>query len=421
LSLLGVDVASAMDLWTEGYPPTRLPASTYRAPSLKLIAHSLYKPVYRLFIAYTIWCFLSWTIFRAVTRGDVYLVSKYGFIPGITALSVLLILACPYNVVLKSERDKFLNAIWRCLFPSTDSPIFFSDVVFADIATSFARVLGDMWLSIRMLLPGNNILTLPFDEGWARWVLPTVMSLPYLVRFRQCIVEYNHPANTSRRPLFNAIKYATSFPVIFLSAALHHNSQSLLEGYHIFQLWLLSAVINSSYSFWWDITNDWGLDILNYKSQDVSEQYFPVHRSDLARIHSETTLMREDSRSSEELSRPVSSPSPLRHRPKYPYGLREILFYPLPVYPLLIFFNLILRMTWSVRLSSHISAAREGFVAFLWLEIAEIARRWLWVFLRVEWEVIRKAQGDPKVRSDDYRDQEYELLPAAPESLHVQP
>lgn len=109
LSLLGVDVASAMDLWTEGYPPTRLPASTYRVQGLKLLAHSLYKPVYRLFIAYTVWCFLSWTIFRAATRGDVYLVNKYGFIPGITALSVLLILVCPYNIVLKSERDKFLQ------------------------------------------------------------------------------------------------------------------------------------------------------------------------------------------------------------------------------------------------------------------------------------------------------------------------
>jgi len=27
------------------------------------------------------------------------------------------------------------------------------------------------------------------------------------------------PANESRKPLYNALKYATSFPVIFLSAA----------------------------------------------------------------------------------------------------------------------------------------------------------------------------------------------------------
>lgn len=43
--------------------------------------------------------------------------------------------------------------------------------------------------------------------------------MPYLVRLRQCVIEYGLPSNESRRPLFNALKYATSFPVIFLSAA----------------------------------------------------------------------------------------------------------------------------------------------------------------------------------------------------------
>lgn len=33
------------------------------------------------------------------------------------------------------------------------------------------------------------------------------------------MVEYTTPSNESRRPLYNAIKYATSFPVIYLSAA----------------------------------------------------------------------------------------------------------------------------------------------------------------------------------------------------------
>ena len=48
---------------------------------------------------------------------------------------------------------------------------------------------------------------------------PRVDSLPYAVRFRQCLVEYLHPTNESRRPLYNALKYASSFPVIYLSAA----------------------------------------------------------------------------------------------------------------------------------------------------------------------------------------------------------
>lgn len=116
-----------------------------------------------------------------------------------------------------------------------DSPVYFSDVVFADVFTSFAKVLGDVWLSMCMLLPGGSLLSLPSFDGLSHWILPSLMryasstisvyvcsqgvSLPYLIRFRQCTIEYWSPANTSKRPLFNALKYASSFPVIFLSAA----------------------------------------------------------------------------------------------------------------------------------------------------------------------------------------------------------
>lgn len=44
-------------------------------------------------------------------------------------------------------------------------------------------------------------------------------SLPYVLRFRMCLQEYLLPTNTSSRPLANALKYASAFPVIFLSAA----------------------------------------------------------------------------------------------------------------------------------------------------------------------------------------------------------
>lgn len=49
--------------------------------------------------------------------------------------------------------------------------------------------------------------------------LNTGLSIPFFIRFRQCMFEYNSPENESQKPLYNALKYATSFPVIFLSAA----------------------------------------------------------------------------------------------------------------------------------------------------------------------------------------------------------
>jgi hypothetical protein len=88
----------------------------------------------------------------------------------------------------------------------------------------------------------------------------------------------------------------------------------------------------------------------------------------------------------------MTGDTPKTHTASYPPGLRARLLYPLSVYPLVIFLNFILRMTWSVKLSSHLHSHFEGGEVIFWLEVAELFRRWLWVFVRVEWEVIRKEQ-----------------------------
>ena len=68
---------------------------------------------------------------------------------------------------------------------------------------------------------GGSILPLRGEESVCQQLLPAdpTISFPFFLRFRQCLIEYNAPSNDSRRPLFNALKYATSFPVIILSAA----------------------------------------------------------------------------------------------------------------------------------------------------------------------------------------------------------
>lgn len=66
------------------------------------------------------------------------------------------------------------RSVRRCLFPSPHR-VYFADVVFADIFTSFAKVLGDVWLSVYMLLPSGSLLAQPAQDGLTRWVLPTIM------------------------------------------------------------------------------------------------------------------------------------------------------------------------------------------------------------------------------------------------------
>ena len=97
------------------------------------------------------------------------------------------------------------------------------------------------------------------------------------------------------------------------------------------------------------------------------------------------------------LTSPGSSSRPSPRAPPvgiHPYGLRSRLLYPLPIYPIALFINLILRLTWSIKLSSHLHARAqsEGSLFIFWVEVAEIVRRWVWVFIRVEWEIVKRVQ-----------------------------
>jgi len=67
------------------------------------------------------------------------------------------------------------RAVRRCVFPAPLGPIYFSDVIFADIGTSFAKVFGELLLSIWMLKPGNSILNPPVEDLWMRWIFPIVI------------------------------------------------------------------------------------------------------------------------------------------------------------------------------------------------------------------------------------------------------
>jgi hypothetical protein len=78
----------------------------------------------------------------------------------------------PHSFRFVSRNWLSLSAIRRCLFPG---PVYFSDVILADIGTSFAKVFGDAWQSIWMLKPGNSMLMLPVQNNWLRWISPTMM------------------------------------------------------------------------------------------------------------------------------------------------------------------------------------------------------------------------------------------------------
>ncbi|KAG9099237.1 hypothetical protein FS749_001744, partial [Ceratobasidium sp. UAMH 11750] len=450
LHLLGIDTVWVLDLRRDklpaSSPPTPLPTTRttelpYDISSLEAV--SLYKSVYKLLVSYGLWIGAGWACFRWMTGGVSKSVDAYKTLPAFTAAGIVFGLVCPFNVLMKRERYRFLRSVWRCLTSPSRDPVHFSDVILADVFTSFAKVIADLWISACMMLPSGTLLRAKTEGAVSESVVPLMMALPYAIRFRQCMMEYIGSKRTSGRALANAIKYATAFPVIFLSVAQRSSLTGPLDakpedglspsGYFdnkLFKLWLLAVIVNSVYSFWWDVTNDWGLTLLK-PSTWPAQHAAMAPRSPFLRSQSRPrsarstppliTLSRNNS--STALSAMGSAYSDadgiMRGHQSYPFGLRDnLLFRDSLVYYLVIFLNLFLRFTWSLKLSTHLDTVEELESSVFLIEALEVTRRWVWVFFRVEWEAIKKEQalsnGDNSARI--YRSQtpneeiEFDLL-----------
>jgi len=104
LDLCGVDAVAAMDLRADAKPVMPVHHSSAFNHSR---AVALYHSAYRLFISYSLFCFLSWSFFRLLTHGGPSLVDSYGYIPVITALAIVIVLVLPHDILLRNERAKF--------------------------------------------------------------------------------------------------------------------------------------------------------------------------------------------------------------------------------------------------------------------------------------------------------------------------
>lgn len=73
-------------------------------------------------------------------------------------------------------------------------------------------------------------------------------------------------------------------------------------------------------------------------------------------------------------------------------GLRPyLLFNDSFVYYIAIGLNLVLRLVWSLKLSSHLHTLTDLEGGIFLMEALEIMRRWVWVFFRIEWEMVKKT------------------------------
>ncbi|GMN58098.1 hypothetical protein TIFTF001_027196 [Ficus carica] len=138
--------------------------------------------------------------------------------------------------------------------------ISFSDFFVADILTSMSKVFSDLERSVCRMVH-RQVATIAWFEadsvcGSHSVAIPIVLVLPYLFRLFQCLRQYKDTGE--KTSLLNALKYSTAVPVIFLSALKYHIFPEKWTNFYR-PLWLLSGVLNSLYSFYWDVTRDWDL------------------------------------------------------------------------------------------------------------------------------------------------------------------
>ncbi|THU74200.1 hypothetical protein C4D60_Mb04t30860 [Musa balbisiana] len=283
--------------------------------------------------------------------------------------AILMVLIFPFEIFYLPSRYYLLRTVWRIILPLQASAITFSDFFLADIMTSMSKVFSDLERSVCRMF-NRQVATIAWFEadsvcGSHSVVIPVVLVFPY------------YKDTKERACLFNAVKYSTAVPVIFLSALKYHVLPlSWTNFYH--PLWLISSVINSLYSFYWDVTRDWDLSVFSrifkFKNPHICTNLF------YRRIWVYTW----------------ESPTISDHN----------------VYYWVIGSNLILRCTWTYKLSAHL---RHNHLTVFTITALEIMRRFQWIFFRVEneWNKMMMSKPSLELSINEIPEEEDRLLGSA--------
>jgi uncharacterized integral membrane protein len=253
--------------------------------------------------------------------------------------AMLIILLLPFTILYQDTRRFFATTAWRVMTPIRG--VTWADFLLADIITSLAKGISDVERAVCLMASGSVMSPAADVCDDASWVIPAGLALPYLWRLLQCLRVH---ADTGAKPqLWNALKYFTAFPVIVLSAIKYHVEIDVWRGFYK-PLWLVAAMINSGFSFFWDIERDWEISFFSQMKAKKSIVVQPV--------------------------------------------LQPVLQYNKLFYTYLMISNALLRLLWTYKLSPHL---RRNHTAVFIIVCGEAFRRFQWIFVRIEVE-LRKIQ-----------------------------
>jgi hypothetical protein len=260
-------------------------------------------------------------------------------------LSFLLFLFNPFKMFLHRGRFSFILTIIKILV--SPLPIVeFGDFWFADQLNSMVALMIDVqYLFCYMgntMTWNNRAPNLKMCTTSENGIRPLISCLPSLWRFLQCLRCYQKTRKIAH--IFNAIKYFTTFPVVVFSALFAVRTSDITidllnlhfgrNGWIVF-LWASSTIIHAVFTFIWDVYMDWGL------------------------FHGCTLL-------------------------------RTKCYYPKWTYCIAIVFDFFVRFGCALKLTLAIVYLDKPYEELIYfaLIVAELLRRWIWNFFRVEYEQV---------------------------------
>eukprot|EP00731_Ephydatia_muelleri_P034829 Em0080g10a len=248
----------------------------------------------------------------------------------------------PLDVLNRGARFFFVKHTSQVIL-SPLFPVLFSHVWYTDQLLSLVAVGLDLQYQICYFIVGSWFPGTPLGtcSSSATAIRPLIASLPAMWRILQslrCFVETRSP-----RHIVNSVKYITTVAVVLVSAAIELTQSStlsigqllnpLLSGW--VAVWGVVAAINILYSHTWDVVMDW--EVVRFNSNRV------------------------------------------------PHIRRQRLYKAMLFYYFAIGSNLLFRMATSLKTTLAILRhTSHGDTIFTLLVFAELARRFMWNFLRVE-------------------------------------
>ena len=194
---------------------------------------------------------ISISLFWIFTHGEPKLAIAWELLPQSYLIFATICFVLPLQQLSQAGRYRFLSTLRRVsiggLAEATDGK--FGDILLADALTSYAKVLGDLFVSTCMLLSRGTSSTAKPNRGCGgAYLVPIVISIPSLIRLRQCLIEFARVRRQrgssygwGGQHLANALKYSSAFPVIILSA--------LQRGYDPAKIHMSEAGL---FRLWWE-------------------------------------------------------------------------------------------------------------------------------------------------------------------------